>query len=270
MGLSLMTNVSALMTARVLNGNQTKLNQAMTRLTTGKRINSAMDDAAGLGISVGMTSEIRNLNQAARNAMDGLSMVQTAEGALGEISGMLIRMRELTVQSASDSISDKERGFLNVEMVDLRDEIDRVVNTTEFNGISLLKSGTLDIATETNGGGLALVLPDLSTANLGIDTASLDTKANSQAAMDPLDAALDAISLQRARLGSKGNILVRRHSMLGVQSENLSAARSRIMDADVAKEASSMARQMILMQAGVSMLAQANNMPNMMSMLLPR
>jgi flagellin len=250
------------------------LNSSLQRLSSGYRINGAMDDAAGLGVSERMRAQIRGLAQASRNASDGLSVVQTAEGAMGEISGILIRMRELTVQSASDSITDTERGYLDTEFQDLTSEINRITESTKFNGNTLL-DGTfattgLDFQVGYESGAdfkITVTIADVSATGLSL-TGAVDTKANSLTAMGAIDTALDNLNTARAGLGSKGNRLVAAGSAVDVMREGISAANSRIRDTDIAAETSAMSRAQVLMQAGTSMLAQANSQPQLALSLL--
>ncbi|MFT7623537.1 MAG: flagellin [Myxococcota bacterium] len=269
--ISVMTNTASLGSQRHLGKTQKGLNQSLKQLSSGLRINSAMDDAAGLGVSERMRSNIRGLNQASRNANDGLSVVQTAEGSMGEISDILIRMRELTVQSASDGITDTERGYLDTEFQDLSSEIDRITQATKFNGATLLDGSHattgLDFQVGFENGAdfrITVTIADVSTSGLGFGgTEAVDTKANSQATMAVLDTALDALNGERASLGAKGNRLQVAASSVDVMAENLSAANSRIRDTDVAAATSQMSKNQVLMQAGVSMLAQANSQPQL-------
>jgi flagellin len=253
---------------------------SLQRLSSGLRINSAKDDAAGLAISERFTAQIRGLEQANRNANDGISMLQTAEGALDEVGNMLQRMRELAVQAANGTVSDADKKSLDDEFTELRDEIVRITDTTEFNGTSLLgstnsvnfqvgfqngsnnqiKISFLDLAdTEISAGGLKSV----ALGSFGISTAG-----SASTALGRLDAAIDAISAKRADFGAKQNRLestVRNNASI---IENQSAARSRTMDADFAAETANLTRAQILQQAGTAMLAQANAIPqNVLSLL---
>ncbi|MFT5430791.1 MAG: flagellin [Myxococcota bacterium] len=271
MALSLVTNVPSQIGSRQIGKTHNDLNSSLQRLSSGFRINSAMDDAAGLGVSEGMRSQIRGLAQASRNANDGLSVVQTAESAMGEISNSVIRMRELTVQAASDSITDKERAYLDTEFQDLVTEVDRITASTKFNG-NVLTDGTfatagLDFQVGHENGAdfrINVTINDVSTSGLGFGgTEGVSTKAISQTTMDTLDTALDNLGTARASLGAKGNRLNVAASSVDVMRENLSAANSRIRDTDVAAETSRFSRSQVLMQAGTSMLAQANQQPQM-------
>ena len=275
-GISLQSNVASLTAQRNVAKNSTAVNDSLSRLSSGFRINSAMDDAAGLAVSERMKAQIKGLAQAARNANDGLSVVQTAEGAMGEISTSLIRMRELTVQAASDSITDTERGYLDTEFQELSSEINRVTQSTKFNGNVLLAgaySATgLDFQVGYENGAnfrITVTIDDVSTTGLGFaGTEAVDTKANAQGAMATIDAALDSLNTARASIGAKGNRLNTAASAVNVMHESMSAANSRIRDTDVASETSAFSRSQVLMQAGVSMLAQANAQPQLALRLL--
>ena len=245
------------------------------RLSSGFRINSAQDDAAGLGISERLKSQVRGLAQASRNASDGLSVVQTAEGVMSEVSDILIRMRELSVQSASDSVTGTERGYINTEFTELKSEIDRLVKSTKYNGEKLLDGSytSKDFQVGFEKGDATDFVIQVSIANvnatgLSIASSVTDTKTNAKASMAALDAALDSLNSARATLGAKGNRLMSAAAAVDVTRENLAAANSRIRDTDVAVETSNFAKQQVLMQAGVSMLSQANAQPQLALRLL--
>ncbi len=276
MSISLKTNIASLSGQRHLNKTSGTLQKSLQRLSSGYRINTSMDDAAGMGVSERMRSQIRGLNQAERNANDGLSIVQTAEGAMAEISSILIRMRELSVQAASDSITDTERGYVNTEFQDLISEIDRISQSTRFNSTTLL-DGTfaatgLDFQVGHENGAnfrITVTIADSSTSGMGFaGTEAVDTKANAQAVMATIDTALDTLNNSRASLGAKGNRLQTAASAVSLQRENLAAANSRIRDTNVAEETSVMSRSQVLMQAGTAMLAQANAQPQQALSLL--
>lgn len=273
---TLHTNMPALAAQRNLGSNQASLEASLRRLSSGFRINNAADDAAGLAVSESLKSQIRGLNQAVRNANDGLSVVNTAEGALNEVSNMLIRMRELAVQSASDGISDVERGYLQDEFDALRNEIDRISTATEFNGRKLLdgslSTSGLDfhvgIRTSTTDR-VTIMIPSMGAENLGIaSSVTLATKSESLTAMSSLDAALASLNGGRAELGAFANRLQSTIANISIAAENLSAANSRIRDVDVARESAEMAASQVLVQAGVAMLAQANSQPFVLTQLL--
>jgi flagellin len=275
MALSIVSNGASLTGQRHVNKTHNTLNQSLQRLSSGYRINGAMDDAAGLGVSERMRAQVRGLAQASRNASDGLSVVQTAEGAMGEISGILIRMRELSVQAASDTITNTERAYINTEFTDMTAEVDRITKSTKFNGNTLL-DGTyattgLDFQVGFESGNdfkITVAIAQVDSATLGFDSAAVDSKANALTAMGLLDTALDSLNTARAGLGSKGNRLVAAGSAVDVMREGIAAANSRIRDTDIAAETSAMSRSQVLMQAGTSMLAQANSQPQLALSLL--
>ena len=270
MAFSVITNVSSLNAQRNLARTQHALSQNMGRLSSGLRINSAADDAAGLAISENLKAQIRGLGQAERNAMDGISLIQTAEGAMNEISGILTRMRELAVQSATDTLGDTERGFLQTEFSALVSEVDRIANVTEFNGVNLLdtSAGTLDFQVGINNSGndrISVTIDDMRSTALGggaLNTQTVATKAGAQAALGVIDTAVSDVSDGRADVGAVQNRLQVTVANLASARENLSAANSRIRDVDVAEETAAMTRNSILMQAGTSVLAPATQAPS--------
>jgi flagellin len=275
--ISVQSNVSSLTAQHNLGKTVNTMEKSLSRLSSGYRITSASDDAAGLGISENLRAQIASTSQASRNANDGVSVVQTAEGSMGEISDMLVRMRELAVASSSDGITDTERAYVDEEFQGLSKEIDRIANVTEFNGTKLL-----DGSIEATGSGLEFQIgmrnttndrleinaADMQTSALGLNTSKADTKANARTAIDALDTAIKSVSTSRAKLGALSNRLDTTIGNLGTQLESLSAANSRIRDVDVASEMASFSRQQVLMQAGTSMLSQANSLPqNALSLL---
>ncbi|HIA00672.1 MAG TPA: flagellin FliC [Myxococcales bacterium] len=274
-GISLQTNVGSLNAQRQTNKTAINMRTAMQRLSSGFRINSAQDDAAGLGISERLRAQVRGLSQASRNANDGLSVVQTAEGVMGEVSDILIRMRELSVQSASDSVTSTERNYINTEFTELRSEIDRLVKSTKFNGQVLLDGSytSKDFQVGFEKGDATDFVIQVSIANvnatgLAIASNTANTKTNAKASMTALDAALDSLNSARATLGAKGNRLLSAAAAVDVTRENLAAANSRIRDTDVAVETSNFSKTQVLMQAGVAMLSQANAQPQLALRLL--
>ena len=274
--MSLRTNLPSMNALRNLQGTQSQLERSLNRLSSGYRINRAADDAAGLAISENLRASIRSLAQAERNANDALSVVNTAEGALQEISNMLIRMRELAVQSANDTLGSTERGYLDLEFEELKSEINRISTTTEFNGTNLIDGSLSAVGLDFQVGirnsaddRISLNVTEVSSDGLGMTTSvGIDTKAGAQAAMSAVDGAIVTLSTNRARLGAMGNRIQSTVNNLSQARENLSAANSRIRDVDVAQETSSFARAQVLVQAGVAMLAQANAVPNMALSLL--
>lgn len=273
--MSLQTNVSALRAQNSLGKTQQTMTKSLQRLSSGFRINNAQDDAAGLAISENLRADIRSLHQAIRNGNDGLSVINVAEGAMNEVGNILVRMRELSVQSASDTLGSTERGYIDQEFTQLRSEIDRIVSSTEFNGQKLIdgtiSSAGLDfqIGTENDSASrLNVKLNDVDAQALSLTAVSLDTKSNAQSAMSSIDSAISSLSTQRAKLGAYANRINSTVSNLNVSVENLTAANSRIRDVDVASETASFARSQVLVQAGVSMLAQANAAPQVAMRLL--
>lgn len=268
--LSIRTNASSLNAQRNLSNSQRLMDSSLSRLSSGMRITKASDDAAGLAVSENLRAQVRGLKQASRNAADGISVVQVAEGAMNEITNMMIRQRELAVQSASDGISDTERAYLDTEYTALASEIDRIAASTSFANNNLIdgSGNDMDFQVGTDASANSRVTVsfgslDVTTTTLGVDatTIGLDTKANSLAAITALDTAIDTVSSNRADLGSIANRLVSTVNNLGVSIENIAAANSRIRDVDVASESARMTKAQILMQAGVSVLAQANSAP---------
>jgi len=264
MGIRINTNVSSLNTQRHLSKSSTAFQKSMEKLSSGLRINRAGDDAAGLAISEGLKADIRSLEQASRNAADGISLVQTGEGALDEVSNILLRMKELGEQSMNGTLSNTDRGYLNNEYSALTDEIDRIAASAEFNGVKLLDgTGTSTLAIQVGIGTTSSdrVTIDLSTnrnsSTLGTTTA-IDTSTNASTAMGEIDAAIATVTSARSDFGAVQNRLESSIRNIDMTAENLSAANSRIRDVDIAKETSRMTSYQILQQAGVSMLAQAN------------
>jgi len=266
MGLRISTNVSSLNAQRNLVNSQAGLNKSMARLSSGQRINQAADDAAGLAISENLKGQIRGLRQASRNANDGVSMVQVAEGSLNEVSSMLIRLRELSVQSASDTIGDTERKFLDVEYQQLKSEIQRIAEKTSFNGRDLLNGtgGVIDIQVGTENDSFKdRISFNSAAANAGLESLGLAAngvamKESAQTSIDALDKAIVSVNAIRANFGALQNRLTSTISNLAVADENFSAANSRIRDTDIAAESSEMTKNNILAQAGMSVLSQAN------------
>ncbi len=278
MALVVNTNIASLNAQRNLSKSQRGLNQAMQRLSSGLRINSAKDDAAGLAISDRMTSQIRGLNQAARNANDGISLSQTAEGALSETTNMLQRMRELAVQAANDTNTTEDRSSLDAEFQSLVEEIDRIATSTAFNGKTMLtgsyaSNGFIFHVGANANQVISITIAGASAGALGNSTGSVAgqnilTRSAANSAITIMDAAVSDIDVMRGDLGAAQNRMVSTISNLQNVSENLSAARSRILDADIAQETSEMTKNNILQQAGVSILSQANQTPQLALTLL--
>jgi flagellin len=266
------TNILSLNAQRNLNSSQGALQTSLQRLSSGLRINSAKDDAAGLAISERFTAQIRGLNQAVRNANDGISLAQTAEGAMGEVTNNLQRIRELAVQSANATNSSSDRASLQAEVDQLLAEIDRVAGQTQFNG-TLLLDGSFTSAQFQVGANATDIITVTSTVDataetLGVDTVDISTVGGATAALTAVDGALDDVSGFRAEFGAIQNRFESVIANLSTAVENLSASRSRILDADFAAETAALTRAQILQQAGVSVLAQANASPQSVLQLL--
>ncbi|WAC23178.1 flagellin N-terminal helical domain-containing protein [Blastomonas sp. SL216] len=254
------TNVAALRAANASTSAQMSLSKSIDRLSTGKRINSASDDAAGNAIATRMTSQVRGLNQAVRNANDGISLAQTAEGGMNEIVNMMQRMRELSVQSASGTLVNGDRANLQAEVTALLAQVNDVAGKTNFNGVALLNTATpVAIQTGINAGDTVNVaLTDVTATGLAINTIDISTAAGAGTALTALDTALNSITTAQANLGAAQNRLQATVSSLVNRSTNLSEARSRIQDANFSDESTNLAKAQILSQASTAMLAQAN------------
>ena len=258
------TNVNALRAGAASNMAQVSLGQAMERLSTGKRINSAKDDAAGLAISASMGAQIRSMNQAIRNANDGMSMAQTADGALGEISNMLQRIRELATQSASGTYSTTDRTNMNTEVTALKTQMTSILTNTAFNGVNLFDgtagtAGSVKIQTGVSSGDqVSVSYAKIDLAALGLTSTAVDTAANAGTAMGTVDTALTTLNTARASFGAAQSQLQSVVNNVTTNVTNLSDARSRIEDADFSAESTNLAKAQILSQASTAMLAQAN------------
>jgi flagellin len=266
------TNISALRAANASSRANEMLGAAMERLSTGSRINSAADDAAGLSIATGFTSDIRALNQGVRNANDGIALAQTAEGALQEVTNMLQRVRELAVQSQNGTLDAEDRGFLDTEVTELAAQIDDILSNTTFNGVTLFSTTagtdvTVDIQIDA---GRSVTLTSTAIDGTNIDAAALDVSsvANAATAITNVDAALSDVNTARVSLGAGQNRLEAAINNLTTTSTNLADARSRIEDADYSAETTALAKAQILGQASTAMLAQANqSQQNVLSLL---
>ncbi|NDD91987.1 flagellin FliC [bacterium] len=276
MGLRINTNVTALNSLRQMNNTRIGLDKTLERLASGSRINHAGDDAAGLAISENLRAQVRGLRQAKRNAQDGISLIQVSEGGLNEVGNILIRMRELAIQAASDTIGDNERGFTDREFQSLKQEIDRISNVTSFNGTPLLngKAGVLEFQVGTQNNPLLDRISyngeraDASLETLKLAGESVASKGGAQMTLGSIDEALNRVNSIRADLGAIQNRMQSTINNLSISDENLSAANSRIRDADMAEETSELTKQNILMQAGVAVLGQANSGSQMALKLL--
>lgn len=278
MGMTINTNIVSLNAQRNLGKSTAALSKSVEKLSSGLRINHAADDAAGLAISTSLKAQVRSINQAVRNANDAVSMLQTAEGGMAEMSNILLRMRELAEQAANESLSDTERGYLNDEYVALKSEINRISDVTEFAGSKLL-DGNLSAGVNfqigfknTANDRMTLTIQDTDAVSLGLNTAgadSISTAAAAQSALAVLDAsAITVLSGRRGSIGALQNRLEYTISNLQTSAENYTAANSRIEDADFAAETAAYVRNQILVQAGTAVLAQANVLPQQALTLL--
>ena len=266
MGLRINTNVASINAQRNLRGTNADMRRAMERLSSGSRINRAGDDAAGLAVSESLKAQIKGYGQTIRNSEDGISLVQVAEGGLNETSSILTRLRELGVQAASDTIGDTERGFLDVEYQNLLQEIDRISQSTVFGNRKLLtgEGGAIDVQVGVrNIQGVDRITFDASKAKatveaLGLDGLLVKDKLVAQESLSKIDEAIARVSSVRADFGAFQNRLQSTINNLGVNVENLNSANSRIRDADIASETADMTRNNIMLQAGISVLSQAN------------
>jgi flagellin len=266
MGLRIATNVQSLAAQRHLNDNSAAQKASLEKLSSGSRIVRAADDAAGLAISEKMRAQIRSIRQDVRNASDGISLVQTSEGAMNEIGNILVRFRELSVQAASDTIGDTERGFINKEVQQLKGEVDRISQSTEFNGRKLLVGEgdrlEIQVGFQNNAEQDRIVYDsskiNTTTSHLGISGLSTKTKADAQENLAKVDEAIKGLTENRAEMGALQNRLQSTINNLQIYDENLSAARSRIYDVDMASETAELTKNNILSTASTSVLSQAN------------
>ncbi|MBN2589259.1 MAG: hypothetical protein JXA96_05330 [Sedimentisphaerales bacterium] len=269
--LAIKNNIMAANAARHLGSSYDKLAQSVERLSSGLRINGAKDDAAGMAVRELMRADIAVLQQGARNAMDGISMLQTFEGAMGTIDEALVRMKQLAEQAATGSYSGEQRTIMNNEFAEMAEEIKRIANATTFNGNELLNNSAASIAIQFGAADTDVVNVDgcdVTSSALGLSTASIGTVQAAQSALGTVAAAITTKDTARAAFGYKMNRLESTISVINNQTENLMAAESRISDVDVATEMAAMTRTQVLAQAGVSMLAQANTVPQMALSLL--
>ena len=264
------TNVMALSASNVLAGNQTSVQKSINKLSSGLRINSAADDAAGLAISENMRSQIRGLNQAESNAQDGISLIQTAEGALQQTTDILQRMRELVVKSENSGVlSDEDKDAIDTEFVDLRSEIDRIAKSTTFNGKTLLDGTSGDLkfkigANTLDNDTLTLTFSAMTSVGVGVNDLTVETND----VLTCIDAAIQTVSSVRAKLGAMQNRMEYAIESISATAENLTNAESRIRDVDMAEEMVNFTKNNILQQSAMSMLAQANQQPNQILSLL--
>lgn len=278
MGMRVSTNITALKTQQALSGTKKSMDRAMARLSSGNRINRASDDAIGLAISENFKSQLRGLKQANRNAQDGISMIQISEGGLNEITNMLVRLRELGIQAASDTIGDRERTMVNEEYQQILEEIDRISSSTEFNGTPLLSGAgeRIDFQVNTkNSDEIDRISYDPSRADagtvaLGINFCNTLTKLDSQDSLGMIDGALNHVNSLRANMGAMQSRLNSAIENLYESTQNISTANSRIRDADIAEESSEFAKQNVLLQSGTAVLAQANQQNQLALQLLQK
>ena len=273
MPMSINTNVLSLTTQRNLGANQSSLSTSMQRLSSGLRVNTSKDDAAGLAIASRMETQVRGMNVAARNASDAISLVQTAEGAIGKVSDMLQRMRELAVQAANATNNTGDRGNLDSEFQQLAQEVTRTIDNTRFNGSAILAGGAGTSSYQVGANStdrVDVVTTQLNTASqiTSVTAGGVTTVGAASTAMANIDSALTLVNTQRAMYGAVQNRFEAMIQVLQVNSENTSAARGRIMDADFAVETSNLSRSQILQQAASAMVAQANSMPQQVLQLL--
>ena len=271
------TNVNALYSQNAMKTNARAMSASMEQLSTGNRVNSAKDDAAGLAIGQNMTAQVRGINMAIRNVNDGVNLLQTADGAMAEQANMLQRMRELAVQSSSGTYSDTQRGYLNTEFVALQSQIDKIGSETTWNGYTLLTgttggatTGTFSFQTgQTSGTTIDVAIGSMTVSGLGVTaTNTIGTAVTAAVTIAKLDAAIGTLNSQRATLGAKINQLTYAGDNLSNISSNIQASRSTIMDTDYATASTQLSKTQIIQQAATAMLAQANQQPQSVLSLL--
>ncbi len=284
MALRINYNLAASVAQRSLSASQDTYATHAQRLATGLRINKAADDGAGMAVSERLKNQVRGLNQAARNAQDGISMIQTAEGAMSEAHAILARMRELAVQAASDTINNTDRTNLKTEFTSLYNEIDRITNATQFNGVAILTGGSTAVILQIGANTSTLTATDnqfslnitpsaagnfyMSSLSPTMTDMGVTSQSLANLAISSIDVAINAVSTARTSVGSLQSRLESATRTLGVAAENAAAANSRIADADIAQSMSELVRAQILQQAGISVLAQANQAPSLVLQLL--
>ena len=273
MSIIINNNPASIAAQRNLTVNSGLLQRSVEHLSSGLRITRAADDAAGLAVSETLRAHIRSINQATRNANDGISLTQVADGAAATIGNLLSRLRELSSQSASGTVGTTERSYLDQEFSSLRSEIDRIATVTEFNGQSLLSGATNSFEVFVGfksgaGNSLSADLNDLDLASIGLANVDISTSANAQSALSNIDSAISSVATARAEYGSIQNRFEAAISNLQVTSENFTAAESRIRDADIAYETSQFTKNQVLVQSGIAILAQANALPQQALALL--
>ncbi|MCA9514648.1 MAG: flagellin FliC [Myxococcales bacterium] len=276
MALMINTNQSSLSVQKTLAASNSMMQSSVGKLSSGMRINSAADDAAGLAVSEGLRAQTRGFKQASSNATQGVAMLQTADSAMQTMSDTLIRMRELAVQSASDGLTDTERAYVNTEFSALSTELTRISDVTEYNGQKLLDgtagtAGTLTFQVGTRNTAndrITISMADTDATALGVNASAVDSLTNAQTAIDDIDAALDTLNTRRSGLGATVNQMSKAIDNLNSTVENLGVADGNIRDVDVAAESAQFSKSQVLQQAGVAMLAQANTAPQLALRLL--
>jgi len=273
MALIINNNPASIAAQRNLSTSTLGLTRSVERLSSGLRVTRAADDAAGLGLSETLRAHIRSINQAVRNSSDGISLTQIADGAAATIGSLLARLRELSSQSASATVGSTERSYIDQEFLALRSEIDRIAQVTEFNGQALLSGTSISFSVQVGfksgtGNTLSLNLADLTISSLGLSSVNVSSAANAQSALSNIDSAISAVASARSTYGSVQNRFEATIANLQVTSENLTAAESRIRDADIAYETSVFTKNQVLVQAGIATLAQANALPQQALALL--
>lgn len=273
MALIINNNPASISAQRNLSVNTLGLGRSVERLSSGLRITRAADDAAGLGLSETLRAHIRSINQAVRNSSDGISLTQIADGAAATIGNLLGRLRELASQSSSGTVGATERSYIDQEFLALRSEIDRIAQVTEFNGQALTSGSTISFTMQVGfksgtGNTLTMDLNQLTISALGISSVNVSSSANAQSALSNIDSAISAVATARAEYGSLQNRFEATIANLQVSSENLTAAESRIRDADIAYETSQFTKNQVLVQTGIAVLAQANTLPQQALALL--
>jgi flagellin len=273
MALIVNNNPASIAAQRNLGVSTGSLGRSIERLSSGLRITRAADDAAGLGLSETLRAHIRSINQAIRNSSDGISLTQIADGAAATIGSLLARLRELASQSSSGTVGNTERSYIDQEFLALRSEIDRIAAVTEFNGQALTSGSTISFTMQVgfksgSNNTLTMDLNQLTISALGLSSVNVSTAANAQSALANIDSAISAVATARAEYGSLQNRFEATIANLQVSSENLTAAESRIRDADIAYETSQFTKNQVLVQTGIAVLAQANTLPQQALALL--
>jgi flagellin len=273
MALIVNNNPASISAQRNLTNSTNMLGRSVERLSSGLRITRAADDAAGLGLSETLRAHIRSINQAVRNSSDGISLTQIADGAASTIGSLLARLRELASQSSSGTVGTTERSYIDQEFLALRSEMDRIAQVTEFNGQALTSGSSISFTMQVGfksgtGNTLTMDLNDLTITSLGLSSVNVSTANNAQSALSNIDSAISAVATARSEYGSLQNRFEATIANLSISAENLTAAESRIRDADIAYETSQFTKNQVLVQTGIAVLAQANTLPQQALALL--